>query len=325
MRRIFIVINGASRGSWGEQMWQDVIQSPKYNAFFLPSPIKLNNKLLYLLFKIHNSNTINMKFSLPFKNVWDSFSVFPGILDRNDENYIVFQTGIKLSDQLINLLKKDYNCKIALYMPDTIKTIFKTNNKKKIIRFLKNKQVDYVYSFDKHDCVRFGFKFYDFYSKTNLSPAILKYDACYVGNCRQKDRIEIINYIADNIKNGFYSLTGLNNKDMTSPIILRNKYMTYQEYLNHVNESRCIVDIVNFGQDGLTLRAKEAIVYNKKLLTNNSSILSSEYYDTRYIQIFKDIQDIDFQWIYENTDVEYNYKGDFSPTRIIEDMLDEKR
>ena len=60
-------------------------------------------------------------------------------------------------------------------------------------------------------------------------------------------------------------------------------------------ESDVLLDITDGGQTALTLRPYEAIVYNKRLLTNNQSILDFEFYDPRYMRYFTEITDEDIQ------------------------------
>lgn len=48
--------------------------------------------------------------------------------------------------------------------------------------------------------------------------------------------------------------------------------ISYQENLDNIRKSKCIVDVVQKGQIGLTLRPLESLFFKKKLLTNNKCI-----------------------------------------------------
>ena len=74
------------------------------------------------------------------------------------------------------------------------------------------------------------------------------------------------------------------------------------------------------GQVALTLRPYEAVVYNKKLLTNNKTILSFKYYNPRYMHYFEKIEDIDWNWVARKEKVNYEYEGDFSPIYLLQDI-----
>lgn len=54
--------------------------------------------------------------------------------------------------------------------------------------------------------------------------------------------------------------------------------MSYSLLLDYVAKSKAILDIVQEGQEGLTLRSMEALFFEKKLITNNQSIIKEKFY-----------------------------------------------
>lgn len=52
----------------------------------------------------------------------------------------------------------------------------------------------------------------------------------------------------------------------------------YTEYIDNIQHTRCLIDIVQKGQTGLTLRPLEALAFNKKLITNNADIINYGFY-----------------------------------------------
>ncbi len=62
-----------------------------------------------------------------------------------------------------------------------------------------------------------------------------------------------------------------------------SEYITYDENINNVMHTRCIVDIVQSNQSDLTLRPLEAMAFRKKLLTNNHNILNADFYNRNNI------------------------------------------
>ena len=62
-----------------------------------------------------------------------------------------------------------------------------------------------------------------------------------------------------------------------------SEYITYDENINNVMHTRCIVDIVQANQSDLTLRPLEAMAFRKKLLTNNQNILNADFYNRNNI------------------------------------------
>ena len=54
--------------------------------------------------------------------------------------------------------------------------------------------------------------------------------------------------------------------------------LTYPRYLDRLARTRCVIDICQRGQTGLTRRPLEALFYDKKLLTNNPQIAAYDFY-----------------------------------------------
>ena len=94
------------------------------------------------------------------------------------------------------------------------------------------------------------------------------------------------------------------------------------EYTKMVEEelsSNTLLEIVtpNVGA-GSTLRYREAVMYGKKLLTNNPTIKELTYYDGDNIRYFEKIEDISIAWIKRQEKCEYNYQWDFSTDTFCE-------
>lgn len=101
-----------------------------------------------------------------------------------------------------------------------------------------------------------------------------------------------------------------------------DEFMSYPEVLERELEAKCMLEIVQEGQTALTLRPYEAVAYNRKLLTNNRSILNFTFYDNRYMRYFETPDDIDWDWVKEDLNVDYGYKGEFSPVYLLEDIAE---
>ena len=61
--------------------------------------------------------------------------------------------------------------------------------------------------------------------------------------------------------------------------------ISYEKYLEYLSESRCVVDLMQEGQTGITRRPVEALFWNKKLLTENKYIAGYDFYDEANILI----------------------------------------
>lgn len=87
--------------------------------------------------------------------------------------------------------------------------------------------------------------------------------------------------------------------------------------LYHSVNSRCILDINQENADGYTSRFLEAVMFNKRLLTDNKSIASSEFYSEDNIQIIDNYQHINTSFVRNNKAVDYHYTGQFSPVNLL--------
>lgn len=100
------------------------------------------------------------------------------------------------------------------------------------------------------------------------------------------------------------------------------QFSTYSRVLKKTLLAKCILEIVQPGQMALTLRAYEAVCYNRKLLTNNRAVLSFPYYDPKYMQYFENVGKIDWKWVKTDTEVNYHYRGEFSPFELVKRIGD---
>lgn len=231
------------------------------------------------------------KLHFPFQALWYS--------DWKQEvgNYdVIIVSALNLSWKVLEYIrKKNPNVRLIVWFWDSI------NNKV----FFDNKYNNLceVWSFDKADCQRYGFRENtQFYIKRNVfstKPGVI-YGAMFVG--REKGRTTILNDIIE-------KLNSCNLK--VYKYILDAKTangMEYDEVLDMVEKSACIIDIPKAGQSGLTLRVLESIFYSKKLITTNKNIIKEEFYNSQNIFVWdnpseKEIKDF-FQKPYEFVDEE---------------------
>ena len=121
-------------------------------------------------------------------------------------------------------------------------------------------------------------------------------------------------YITDVPKDEQVILEGIEYSD---------KFMPYNEMLYRSVNSRCMLDINQSGANGYTSRILEAIIYNKRIIMDNSYILKSKYYNPEYIQLVEDMSEIDPSFVMNGEKIDYGYQGDFSPIHLIKQIDDE--
>lgn len=119
----------------------------------------------------------------------------------------------------------------------------------------------------------------------------IKYDVFFIG--REKGRLDYLNELETvmnsmGITTYFHIVNGnklLEQKHEYKPLI------SYDKVLRLIGESRVILDIVQVGQSGQTLRSMEALFFSKKMITNNKSIIDCDFYCKENIFVL-DVDDI---------------------------------
>lgn len=240
------------------------------------------------------------------------------------ENIAVLMTNellchLELED--LHILQRS-DAKLVLILIDPLSAQYKTAEiAKETINKIK---FDLIFSFDPKDAAKYGFEYCNtLYSKlVDSQAADICYDLCYIGNI--KDRRSMLLNLLDKANashsNVFMKLSGCSDDDkslLPAEIVLE-KIIDYTEIINYTKQSNCIFDMTQAGQSGVTLRYYEAIVYNKKLLTNNRKVANMPFFDERYVRFYEEIEDIDWEWVKKVEDIDYGYNGEFSPIRILE-------
>lgn len=201
----------------------------------------------------------------------------------------------------------------------------------KCANYLREEGVfDLVYSIDSGDTQNYNLLPYStFYSAdeklSQISPSCGLY-FCGVDKGRQ----EIIGAIAENARQQDISykidLVCYNDCSMLEKyqpslnLLPGNQFLPYCQVLENELHAHCILDIVQPGQKALTLRPYEAVVYNRKLLSNNRGILDFPFYNPAYMQYFESVDQIDWAWVKDDSPVDYRYNGSFSPLRLMDDI-----
>ena len=283
---------------------------------------KPNNKLVAMLKKVHLSDKINKIINLPLKHVWFDMAR----INKNVEKSTVFlfpnfTLAKDIPVSVLHTLKKKYPYnKFVAILVDSLNSHSVSNiyTKEKLNTF----DWDMVLSFDKRDCDEYGFTFIGnhYYSVVGATvPLKIEKDIMYVGRQHPNDgREKIVESIYARIKNKVncdFTIVGGHN--LSAGIKTSNSIINYAELTKKIRTSNCILEILQDGQQQQTIRPFEAVVSNKKLLTNNPNITKFEYYNPEYMRYFRTVDDIDINWIKDKTKINYNYKGDFSPVYLL--------
>lgn len=229
---------------------------------------------------------MHFKLNLPFKELWY------GSWKNKLVNYnivILFDSGA--SFEVINTLRKNNpNARLIFWN-------WNTGLPKEKVDLLKKLNYE-VWSFDKKECLDYGFSYNNqFYEDIKIEENNIKYDLLFVG--KDKNRLKILLQLKEkyfdklNLSYKFVVRKTEKYKDKKLNKYLQYNSIEYKKLLVLISKSRCIIDLVKEGQEGITIRVLESVFYNKKLITNNKSIKSYDLYDSNNIFIIDEDTDFD--------------------------------
>lgn len=304
--------------------WRDMYDDNRVSVLKQYRDIELNT-LCKFIKKIHLSDKINTVIFLPFKDIWCD-SVKSINWESHVEYYIIFEnTSIyPVSTKYLNKIQQKYNVHYILFMVDP----WKHRYSRKARYYSQNIKFDYIFTFDPADAKEYGFIYYmvpySMLSDNKVRGGIIN-DLFFCGTAN--DRLEKLLKIYEsgriNQTNILYMINGVETlAQKHDDTIVYNKRISYNEVVERDNGSNCILEVISTMQSGATLRYYEAVCYNKKLLTNNKNVVNLPFYNPDYVHVFEKPEDIDWNWVKERIPVDYHYDGRFSPTHLIDKIIE---
>lgn len=309
MKKIVVLGNGMD---WCEKSLSDLkkIKDVKLINNVLPCNM---HSLEGVLAKIHFSLKINRVLNLPFKNIW--FKAFAQNIceDRNAELILVIYDRNRLANYIpfLRFIRKYYtNCKLVYMFTNVVRISGASDN-----NFVEelNEFYDVVYAFDPSDAPRYNFKYSPLiYSANTISDIKPKNEVFYVG--KAKDRYPMLIAVFEKlgqmgIDRRFFIFGVEEEKQQYKDEIVYNKLIPYEECLKHIQESQCLLDVIQGESEGYTIKVCEAIYYDKLLITTNHNIIKEPFYDPNYICVITDTNDIPEDFFDENKKVKYSEEG----------------
>lgn len=226
---------------------------------------------------------------------------------RFDKTLVVH--GQYLDDKAHTFLKSISGDYIAFFFD----SLTKMPRQRNIVQFF-----DKIYSYEPIDCQNEGFKFLtNFIPTENFRSSKFKYTVFNISSLDH--RLEHFKNIAaylkkKNVSFEFY----LVNKELKSleNFTLYSKRIDVDKIFPLIKDAKIILDINRNDQSGLSFRPFEALGNEKKLITNNKSILDYEFYnplnicvvDESNIEIPNDFFDSDYQLVPADVYEKYSLK-----------------
>ena len=319
MKKYYIISPGSPTS---KQMLRDLQEYRAENFEFIEKPVICNHKITENLLKLYFR--INAKINLPFKGIWHRCFAVSKINIEQNENYIILGNGNfnYYDSKWLNKLKKKYNVHYIIYYIDPISGLmskYMENN-------IKELDSDYVFTFDYEDSKKINaIHTMNLYSKKNIeiTDEVIKNSVYFVG-MNKKRRADIVHQIWKRlIKNNIscdFNLVGVDEQEQIDNRINYNNMKTYDDVLSDLQRYECILEVLQPGQTGVTLRYYEAVAYNKRLITNNKLVKELPFYNEEYMQVFDEVEDIDIDWIKKEVIVDYHYNNEFSPVNFLKEV-----
>lgn len=291
------------------------------DVHLVPYPLHHLPYLLRYGYFVCNSQKFKRLFGPSLRNFF-----YPYFFDKSFESdkpfCFILIGGAKLPGTYLHYLKETYpNCKIVFFFRDLVCVREKSSPD-----IVHEKSIDIEMSFDKSEADKYGIYFCNEYSSHIDLTEHNEYPSCDVFFCGQaKDRYErLIDYYqyltSKGLKCDFFITEVPESKQVKLDGICYNRFMPYKEMLYRSYNAKCLLDINQFGASGgYTSRFYEAIMYNRKLISDNPITEQSEFYNEKDIIYVTRPEDITDEFISNiETKVDYQYSGEFSPLRMIE-------
>ena len=230
--------------------------------------------------------------------------------------------GGRVPSDYLSYLKKTYpDCKIIWFFRDLVRVAEELYPDS-----VHDQNIDLEMSFDNGEAQKFGMAFCPEYSSIVDLSNHSQYPTCDVFFCGQsKDRYEkLISYYRylteKGLKCHFYITEVPESEQIDAEGLFYNCFMPYKEMLCRSFNAKCLLDInQKDAYGGYTSRFYEAIMYNRKLISDNPITKESSFYNPKDILFVSKPEDITDGFINDlDSIVNYNYNGEFSPIRMIE-------
>lgn len=284
---------------------------------------KFDNKLLNWINKVHNSIKINKIIKLPLKKIWYKHYLKNQNIKNDECNIFIFFEGNQIGYDV------DYICYLKSLFPNS-KFVFRYTNILYDLNLwtadLVNKYYDYVFTMDLKESENQGWLYYP--NTYNLKLAEkkdsteIKYDIFFIGRDkgRHEKLINLCMFLSERDVNCKFLISGVPQEKQINDIrgIEYIEKVNYEQVIDYILHSNCILEILQDNQYGSTLRPMEAIAYNKKFITNDTQIINQIYFEEKNMKVFRRIEELDIQFIKDKNKVNYKHRDAISSKHFFE-------
>ena len=283
------------------------------------------------LMRVHLSSKVNRIVPMPFRGIWGKIWVRQ-LKQKLDEirqegripcfillDIILFFEQFGLSQAIREMVP---DARIVYYFTDLVAL----DQRKQ--RLLQCGTPDLIFSYDNGDAQRYHLLQRDLpYSdlQKDYSNQRIEYDICLIAKAKGRlpQILDAYTFLTEQgFRCGFWITEVPVDQQQYSDQICYCDAMSYDDCLKIVSKSKCVLEIVQEGSEGNTLRVNEVVEFNKILITNNTNVVNNELYDPRYMICYTRIQELDCARIRKIDKVCYENRDRISVENFLEDVAE---
>lgn len=292
------------------------------NVRYISSPLSAKSKLARFFFRIHFSKRLNSFFPIGLKSWWNSKFFNDDFGNANPIVFIFFHNWFRFDEiGLFDYLKSQFrNAKTVCYFQDLL------DLQENIDTDRLRSVFDLVITYDSQDAIKNNFLYHPtVYSKWNVSEDVFveRTNVYFLGSAKNRfPKILRIYYrlMALGLKCDFF----ISDVDYRERIPLPGlRYITtnisYEQNLQYLLKADAILEVMQNGATGYTMRTWESIMYDKVLITDNSMVCSAPFFDSGKVLYFAKSQDIFLSEIQAKIahEGDNKYKKEISPANFL--------
>lgn len=248
---------------------------------------------------------LNKRLSIPFKHCWTP--LFLRSVKGQHNCFLIMENWIRLepATHLLQYLRSHYpDSKIVFFAQDLVDRVCDLYTDKPIDVDYVKKYTDLFITYDHIDAEKYNLTYHPtVYSSVQVAidDTIPYTDVFFLG--RDKGRLGLLadmckQFTKNGLKCCFFILDVPLEQQIECPgIYYIDHPISYKKNLQYISRTKCIVELLQPNARSATFRMWEAIVFNKKLLTNNPEAASSPFFHPAYVSVFDKKEDIDFTFV----------------------------
>lgn len=290
---------------------KDWIDNPKvtYISNFRPKGV------LGFFQRIQFNPKLNNILTIPFKDKWNPYYLrgvdAKSICFLITERWLRMECGI----HLLPYLRTTYpDSRIICFTQDLVETIKDFYSHHPIDVVYVKKYSDLFISYDLIDSKKYHLAYHPtVFSPVKIPNVTVVNDLYFLG--RDKGRLNTLVRICNEARRRGMRVLFLllevpkAQQIKCDGITYLDSPVAYEDNLRNVAASRCVIEMFQNDASSPTFRTWECIMLNKMLVTNSTSIRQSAFYDSRYVSVFSDEYDIDWDAVERGS----AFKGQYNP------------